>query len=439
MTVVRARFGVWMPRVLFVGAVAIGLLVGTVAPLGALGMSALPARASPGVPMPSLRSSSALLDPAFATVVSEVGSVPNSSVVGVGVAVVWQALDSGGARVPTFAVGCELAVIERSNGSAVRAWVNASGFGAVTRSANGTFSIPAAAWSSGLLSLTVSVASAGSAALRLFGPALPAVPPTISLSVLPDLDHLTLYGHDTTTLSLENRTNHTFWHVRDRFGDPTPGASLILTISTAFAQSGAFIPVNWSTGATTGAWVNYSVMGSGNATVRITDLSNTTLLGPIVLPALATPASAPIASLSLLEIVAVGILAASAVLGMVALSARGRKPASSGSGEGEEELQRLAEGRETIVDLVRKAGSLGLADIEAAWEPASAPPALADWVASLVTDGTLTAILGEGGRARFALAERTHEEPRVTLDEDALEREIARRDAAVDGEDDETR
>jgi hypothetical protein len=52
-----------------------------------------------------------------------------------------------------------------------------------------------------------------------------------------------------------------------------------------------------------------------------------------------------------------------------------------------------------------------------------------------VTDGTLTVTLGEGGRARFALAERRSREPRVTLDEAALEEGIARRDAAV--EDDE--
>ena len=50
-------------------------------------------------------------------------------------------------------------------------------------------------------------------------------------------------------------------------------------------------------------------------------------------------------------------------------------------------------------------------------------PAVADWVASLVTDGTLTAALGEEGRARFALAERPVEEPKVTFDEAALDRE----------------
>jgi len=85
---------------------------------------------------------------------------------------------------------------------------------------------------------------------------------------------------------------------------------------------------------------------------------------------------------------------------------------------------------------VREAGSLRLGEIEAAWDPPPAPPAVADWVASLVTDGTLTATLGEGGRARFALAGPRGEEPKVTLDEEALQREIARRDAAADPDED---
>ncbi|MGA7477222.1 MAG: hypothetical protein WBW47_08480, partial [Thermoplasmata archaeon] len=114
----------------------------------------------------------------------------------------------------------------------------------------------------------------------------------------------------------------------------------------------------------------------------------------------------------------------------------GRARPSPERTEAEEELRRLAEGRETVVDIVRRAGSLALPEIENAWEPPPAPPALADWVASLVTDGTLTVTLGEGGRARFAVAERLRREPKVTLDEDALERGLARRDAAVEDDHD---
>src|SRR5208283_3089942 len=154
--------------------------------------------------------------------------------------------------------------------------------------------------------------------------------------------------------------------------------------------------------------------GPGNGTWEVTDEAHTVLLGPVPVAAPASSASAPTASLSPLVLVAATLLAVGAALGMGSLLLGGRARPSPTITEGEEELSRLAEGRETIVDLVRQAGSLGLPEIEDAWEPPPAPPALADWLASLVTDGTLTVTLGEGGRARFALAERRSREPRVT-------------------------
>lgn len=365
-----------------------------------------------------------------ATTIGELGAPPAEGVAGTPLPFAWQALDAAGDRVTSFAVACGLTVAQSANGSSVPAWVNASTMGALVRSANGTFSVPAGAWSAGVLNLTVSVASAVPVTVRLVGALLPALPSPVALAVLPDLDHLVLYDPEPSVSGV--RANDTFWHVRDRFGDPTPGAFLIVEYATESSVTKTFVPVTWTTGGTTGAWVNYSASGPGNGTVRVTDEANTTLLGPTAVPALASPTPAATAALSPFVLAAVALLAVGAVLGMMVLVFGGRTRRAPASTDGEDELRRLAEGREKIVELVGRSGSLGLAEIEAAWTPGPAPAVLADWLASLVTDGTLTVTLGEGDRARFSLAERPPaEEPKVTFDEATLEREIARRSAAV--------
>jgi hypothetical protein len=433
-TVVRPLFGNPPHRTALLAFVALALLVATVLPLALLtGPSARTADGSPPLATHLSSRDGPLRDAGIATSIRELGSAPAEVEVGMPTVFAWQALDSGRARVPTFAAEGELTVTNSVNGSSVPAWVNGSTTGPLVRGANGTFSVPSAAWTAGVLNLTVSVTSAVPVTVQLSGPLLPTRPDPVALTVLPDLDHLVLYDHGQPVQSV--RSNDTFWHVRDRFGDPTPGAFLIVEYSSGPSVSQAFVPVTWTMEGTTGAWVNYSAPGPGNGTWEVTDEAHTVLLGPVPVAAPASSASAPTASLSPLVLVAATLLAVGAALGMGSLLLGGRARPSPTITEGEEELRRLAEGRETIVDLVRQAGSLGLPEIEDAWEPPPAPPALADWLASLVTDGTLTVTLGEGGRARFALAERRSREPRVTLDEAALEEGIARRDAAV--EDDE--
>ena len=378
------------------------------------------------------------LDPLAATSIVEVGSAPRTSVVGVAVSIGWEAVGTGGTRVGSFGVPCNLTVSSAAGGSAPVAWVNATASGPLTRSAAGVYPVPSAAWSGGELNVTVSVGSATPVIVRLVGSALPSNPAPITFTVLPDLDHLVLY--DPVIALNGTRANDTFWHVRDRFGDPTPGAFLIVVASNATSESETFVPVTWANASSTGAWVNYSAPGPGNGTVRVLDEANATVLGPIAIPALASPSAPPAASLPPLVLVAVALLSVAALLGIVSVLLGGRARPRRERAEEEEELRRLAEGRATIVELVRRSGSLGLHEIEDAWDPPPAPPALADWVASLITDGTLTATIGSGGQARFALAERPAvEEPKVTFDEETLDREIARRDAAVTDEDAEDR
>ncbi|MFY9717987.1 MAG: hypothetical protein WAK40_08700, partial [Thermoplasmata archaeon] len=86
------------------------------------------------------------------------------------------------------------------------------------------------------------------------------------------------------------------------------------------------------------------------------------------------------------------------------------------------------------VELVRRAGAADLAELEAAWQPAPAPGELADWLASLVADGTLGAAVGEDGRARFCLAPGRAAGPRVTIDATVFDRALRHRDEMLDAE-----
>ena len=371
--------------------------------------------------------------------IEPVGSEPSEAGAGDPATFSWQSLGAGGARLTGFAVACELTVTETVNGSSGPAWVNSSTAGPLSASANGTFSVPAAAWSAGVLNLSITFAAAVPETVRLLGPSLPSLPAPVALTILPDLEHLALYDPYVVKNTTQHGTlsNVTFWHVRDRFGDPAPGASLIVDYSSGGSVNRTFVPVVWSTAGTTGAWVNYSANVSVGGTLTVLDGAGSKLLGPLAVTSTATGPAASASSLSPLAEAVVALLAAGGLAGMVALLSGGRPRPSSAAGDEDEELRRLAEGRATVVELVRRAGSLSLHEIEVVWEPPPAPPALADWVASLVTDGTLTAALGEGGRAKFALAAPSVGKPRVTLDEEAFERGIARRDAAVGPDEDE--
>jgi len=376
---------------------------------------------------------------AASTAVSIVPFGPSSSelTVGTPATFAWEAVDSQGARVSSFATAAELTVTESANGSAAPAWVNASASGPLARSANGTFVVPAAAWNSGVLALTVDMGAAIPVRVDLFGPALPSEPEAIPLTVLPDLDHLELYNATqvVNSLAVGGRSYSAFWHVRDRFGDPAPGAHLIVEYSTGSSENQTAVPVVWSTAGSTGAWVNVTVPGASSASVTVLDAAGTAVLGPLAVPSVPAPAPASSASLSPFALLAVALLAVSGVGGVGALLLGGRPRAAPAPSGEEAELRRLAEGQATVVEIVRAKGPLTLREIEAAWEPPPAPPALADWVASLVTDGTLTAALDPGGTAKFSLAERPEREPKVTVDEEALAQGIARRDAAIEPDD----
>lgn len=362
-----------------------------------------------------------------ATEAVAVGLPPSSSVrAGTPFGLAWQATDVGGAAVRDFASAAEIELLVAGTDTAAAGAVNASGVGPLASPLPGWFDVPSSAWIGGALNVSVSCDVAGSIEVTLsVAEPLPGGTGSVGVTVLPDIDQLVLF--DPVRAVASARASATLYQVTDRFGNAAPGGSLVVTTSWSGGDSRVLVPVLAERDGGTEAWVNYSVPGASAGTVLVTDLAGAAVLPAIAVPGLeglfAVFAVVPLA-------VAVGV---GAVVGAVVLRRRPRRPADPRPEADDAELRRLAEGRATIVDLLGRSGPLDLAGLAALWEPPPAPPDLADWVASLLTDGTLDAAFGDRGVARFFLATPTVEAPAVTVDTDALDL-AERRRAALEAE-----
>ncbi len=365
--------------------------------------------------------------PLPASRIEEVDTLPTGPVeVGIPTNLTWQALDRSDEPVTSFAVPAEI-VLGGTGVAAPSAWVNASGVGPLSGPGNGTYDVPTTAWASGALEVSVDFRTAGTFSVNLTGARLPGPVASVRLDAAGDASHLRLYGPRVARSG--SRDNSTFWNVADRFGNPVPGGNVTLRLVWGNSTLNELVYVVLAENGTTGVWINYSAPGGEGGTVTVLDWAKAVLLGPIAVPAIAGPAPATIPYALLAGLVVVG--AVGAVTGTAAFRrTRPRGPARSDEGD----LQRLAEGRSALVELVRRIGPADLPELEAAWQPPPAPDDLADWLASLVADGTLGATLGSDGRARFCLAPGPAA-PRVTLDTAAFDEALRRRDRAI--EDDE--
>ncbi len=92
------------------------------------------------------------------------------------------------------------------------------------------------------------------------------------------------------------------------------------------------------------------------------------------------------------------------------------------------DLDRFLRGRQAVLAVLARDGPLDFAHLYSRLRPRPRPESLADWLAALLTDGSLSAMMDQEGRAAFVLAGRKPAAPtvRVTLDERALERFAAR-------------
>jgi hypothetical protein len=361
--------------------------------------------------------------PGTAESVASVGPpVPATVRAGAPFGIDWQALDAVGIPVRAFSSVAEIELALAGSAGAAAGWVNASGYGALSGVAPGWFTVPAGAWVDGALNVSVSVRASGDVRVELaLANGFSSANDSVALVVAPDVYHLRLF--DPATVRTNDATNDTLWHVSDRFGNPAPGAEVITTATLAGRTTETVSTASPGADGGSVVWVNYTAPSGEGGTVSVTDLAGQDLVPVLVLSAPSAPGSAGLLLLPL-----AGIAGIALAFGVLALRSRRRAPGSAALDDGGT-LQRLAEGRAAVVELVRREGPIDLAGIASVWD--STPPAdLADWVASLLTDGTLDARFGDDGVARFVLAVGTGPEHHVTIDVDEFDRGQEARDAA---------
>jgi hypothetical protein len=345
------------------------------------------------------------------------GATP-SVVVGTGTELDWEALDPAGGTVPTFSSAAELRLVTGPS-SSFPGWVNATGLGPLTASGIGTIGVPAGAWAAGRLNLSVTPGAAGTFSLVLEGPGLPGPTTPVTLVAVPDRDHLVL--SDPLVALRGERENATRWDVTDRYGDPTVGALLIVEVASPTGEVVRVEPAAPAGDGDAAVWINYTA-GALGATVRVLDPAGDVLLGPIVVPAVSTSS----ASFPSLVPLGISVPIGASVAGIATVLRR--RPSPTAPPALEEELARLADGRAGVLDLVGRLGSADFDTLVAAWDPPPAPAELGDWIASLVTDGTLEAVPLHEDAPGWRIATPRTPVARVTLDPDVLDRAIARRE-----------
>jgi hypothetical protein len=337
----------------------------------------------------------------------------------------WQALDSAGEAVHDFSSAAEIDLSLVGSDRSAPGWVNASGIGPVPSPVPGWFNVPSTAWIGGSLNVSVTSSVSGTIDIALtIGAGLPARTGVVPANVLPDVYHLRL--RDPVTTIAGERANATLWQVTDRFGNAVPGASVVITRSFDGVSASSLAPILLESDGGTEVWVNFSAPNLFAGTITVTDLAGDVLLPTILVPGLPSAWSPLLAALPLLVALPVG-----AVAGSVTFLRRRRTSRPVGvrdGGDEESALQRLAEGRATVVEIVRRSGPIDLAGLAVSWEPPPASAELADWVASLLTDGTLDATFGPDGVARFCLPVDEGRGDRVTLDLEEFDRVQSRRD-----------
>ncbi len=337
--------------------------------------------------------------PGAATLVAP-AATPTTSAASAGssTAIEWVALDAAGIVVPSFSSLAEIELALPGSTATASGWLNASGVGPLASPLPGWFSVPASAWIDGALNVSVTSRTAGPVAVELsLASAVPTADDPVHLEVAPDVDHLRLF--DPVTALAGGPANDTLWQVTDRFGNPAYGASVVTTAAFGGSSEETIAPVLAEPDGATEVWVNWSAPGGVAGTVVVTDLAGTELLPPVRVAGPAGPWSAFVPDL----LVPIVIGAAAVVgAGLVLRPRRRRSAVLVASVEDAAWLQRLAEGRASVVETVRRHGPVDLAGLASVWEPPPAPPDLADWVASLLTDGTLDARF-EDGRGRPVL------------------------------------
>jgi hypothetical protein len=307
-------------------------------------------------------------------------------------------------------------------------WVNDSlGSTAFDRGGNQSrfsLAVPPAAWSGGVLNVSVTPTRIGTLLVQLSGP-LPiqgALSGRLSVRVTPDTGHLRL-DHP----RLENpgsRANSTLYRISDRFGNGAPGVSIIVRAvfgSTVLLSN----PATEGNASSTVVWVNFSAPTDSSGTVHVEFAGpNGTyeLLGPIEVPAAAAALALP------WWLAGLGVVVLALGLGGYGYRRRRTLAALSRADPevGEEELRRLAEGRAHVFSRARTDRPTELPELARGF-PGAAPSGaeLAEWVGSLVSEGALRAVVGPDGRPGFVRVPEPAAPRTLRIDVDPAVRDAA--------------
>lgn len=349
------------------------------------------------------------------------GSPPGHMTAGEPLDVSWIAESANGSRTPQFAQTI-LVTIAPPAGGADGLSLAAAVPGALEEVANDSYRVNATGWFGGYLNFTITIARAGTYALRLTSPLPVAFAPNgaYDLAVLPDTQALRLVDGRTTVS--EGRTNHTLWHLIDPYGNPAPPGSI--AVIGAFGGSPLRESVPILTNATAAwAWVNFTAPGTAAGTVTLVTAWNQTLT------VFDVPAAPGTDLLTWGSLIGSGA-AAGAVLAALLFRRRARRRGGPDGPDGElgpDDLRRYAQGRAALLEKIRTEGPLPMpAILEGEERSASDRAEISEWLASLVTEGQVIAEPGPLGEPFFRAVERAPVTPaplpRVQVDPTALDR-----------------
>jgi hypothetical protein len=360
--------------------------------------------------------------PGPATRLSAEAVTGNATAAGVPVAINLIATNVLGDRLPAFAVAVNVTVSGPSGAAGAAVGVNGSAGASFLLGSGGRLALPSSGWVAGRLNLTFASTVAG----RWFVVFATAGGTTggLVVDVSADLDHLTLTHPYVAHPGA--RTNATLYTIGDRYGNALRSGFVL--VKTLFGGQLTIdqVPLLIAHGLST-VWVNYSAPSGLGGTVEVESQPGGRLLLHVDIPSGSSPPLTPVvmAGIALLAIV-VGTTGAVAFVVGRRRTVTGTAPAEVAEGE----LERLAGGRARILTELEHGRTLTLEELRAGlglMDPSDGE--IAEWVGSLVAEGSVAARSTDSGRTVFAAV--PHEEPtspRVELDPEALDRALEARE-----------
>ncbi|MCI4320100.1 MAG: hypothetical protein L3K23_08235 [Thermoplasmata archaeon] len=351
----------------------------------------------------------------------------NATWAGTPVAITLAADNVLGDRVPRFAVAVNVTVAGPSGAEGAGLGVNASGGTEFPLGNGGLLALPASAWRLGELNLTFTATVAGRWVVVFttgIGPSGSSTTGGLVVEVSPDLGHLALTEPRVAVSGA--RTNATLYTIGDRFGNALDSGYVFVRTQfggqLATHKSSVLVADGGST-----VWVNYTAPGGVGGTVVVESALGSALLPTIYVPSGASP---PLTPLALAGIAGLGAILGGT--GVASLLLRRRRPRTEDAEAlvPEHELERLAVGRARVLSALENGGALTLEELRGrlgSLQPTDGE--VAEWVGSLVTEGSVTTHRGASGGTVFAVVPSSPgTPPRVELDPEALSRALAARE-----------